>query len=105
MSAIMEAQLRHCRARGDNPVARSLARRHGNGRHRPNTARHVMKLPLKTDSYGLNWIGAILAALVTQRKPFDHQQAAALAAAAESELVTAGKRHCQKYCVLKRDLR
>jgi hypothetical protein len=64
-----------------------------------------MKLPLKTDSYGLNWIGAILAALVTQRKPFDHQQAAALAAAAESELVTAGKRHCQKYCVLERDLR
>jgi hypothetical protein len=39
----------------------------------------------------------MLAALVTQRKPFDHEQAASFPAAAESELVAASQR--QKYCV------
>src|SRR6266850_4573526 len=81
--------------RGDALVARSMRV----------VVSHTARRAPQPGSPWLNWIGAILAAPLAYREPFDYQQAAAFPAAAESELVAAGQRHRQKYCVFERDLR
>jgi hypothetical protein len=50
-------------------------------------------------------MGAVLAPPVTHWQPFQHHQAAALSATAESQLIAPRQCSREKHCVLEGDLR